>query len=76
MSEGMGISRDPHSMDIEELRTRADEARQLLGSVELRLDFLDHYPQIKKLYAEATAAVSARLKLYESLISEREGTKI
>ncbi len=69
----MGERRDPHSMGLEELRARADEARQLLRSVELRLDFLDHYPQVKKLYAEATAVVSARLGLYESLIEERKG---
>ena len=74
MSEGMGAQqRNPHSMDLDELRIRADEARMLISSVELRLDFLDHFPVVKKLYSEAMTIVVARLHFYEKLISEREG---
>jgi hypothetical protein len=60
-------------MSLDELRIRADEARMLISSVELRLDFLDHFPVVKKLYSEATAVATARLNFYEKLISEREG---
>lgn len=60
-------------MDLDELRIRADEARMLISSVELRLDFLDHFPVVKKLYSEAMSIVVARLNFYEKLISEREG---
>jgi hypothetical protein len=62
-------------MDLEELRIRADEARMLISSVELRLDFLDHFPVVKKLYSEAMTIATARLNFYEKLISEREGNK-
>lgn len=73
MSTGMGAAlRDPYSMDLEELVIRAEEGHLLLRSIELRLDFLDHYPQVKSLYAEAVRAVRARLKLYEQIIDERE----
>ena len=73
MSEGMGMLRDPASMDLDELKIRSDELRRVLNAVELRLEFLDHYPSVKKIYAEATHAASSRLKLYERLINEREG---
>jgi len=71
----MGIFRDPASMDLEELKIRSDELRRVLNAVELRLEFLDHYPSVKKVYAEATEAASRRLELYERLIEEREGDR-
>ncbi len=74
MSEGMGSRqlKDPRAMGLEELRIRADEGRMILDGVELRVEFLDHYPPIRKLYAEATMAAEARIAFYEQLIREKE----
>ncbi len=75
MSEGMASFRDPATMGLEELRIRADELRRILNAVNLRLEFLDHYPSVKRLYADAMTAASGRLELYEQLIKERGGDR-
>ena len=70
MSEGMGAQeRNPHSMSLDELRIRADEARMLISSVELRLDFLDPIDVQLGLCAEALAPT---LWLMAGAIGDRE----